>query len=275
MRVAAALLVGAALWPAAAAYGQVETEAAYTEVFYPSGALRIQAYLYQPAGSGPFPVVIYNHGSREGNERRPTPFQHIGRLLTGAGYLVLVPERRGYGNSDGPTSSSETGGGGQRVTDRLQAETDDVLAAVDYLRTLPVADMKRLGIMGWSFGGAVTMFAVSRSAAFAAAVNQAGGALTWNFNGAMRNELAAAARKTTTPTLLMVAQNDRTTASITTLADIYKERGIPHRTVIYEPFVPQQGSAGVAPGHMVFSSQGVQVWQKDALEFLDRYLGGK
>ena len=36
----------------------------YTEVFYPSGPLRIQAYLYRPPGDGPFPLVIYNHGSR-------------------------------------------------------------------------------------------------------------------------------------------------------------------------------------------------------------------
>lgn len=41
----------------------------YTEVFYPSGPLRIQAYLYRPPGNGPFPLVIYNHGSRASRER--------------------------------------------------------------------------------------------------------------------------------------------------------------------------------------------------------------
>jgi dienelactone hydrolase len=41
----------------------------------------------------------------------------------------------------------------------VEAETADVFAAVDYLRTLPFADTKRIGIMGYSLGGAVTMFA--------------------------------------------------------------------------------------------------------------------
>ena len=61
------------------------------------------------------------------------------------------------------------------VGPRLEEETDDVLAALDYLRTLPLVDTNRIGIMGWSFGGIVTMFAVSRSTAFAVAVDQAGG----------------------------------------------------------------------------------------------------
>jgi len=45
----------------------------YTEVSYQSGGLRIQGYFYQPDGSGPFPTLIYNHGSRAGFERRPNP----------------------------------------------------------------------------------------------------------------------------------------------------------------------------------------------------------
>src|SRR6266545_5244240 len=144
------LLAGFFCTAAAAVHGQSETESTYSEVFYPSGNLRIQAYLYKPDGDGTFPVVIYNHGSRAGRERRSVPFEFIGRLLTRAGYAVLVPERRGYGGSDGLTWSEEVGNDrGQRFIARLQAETDDVLAALDYLRTLPFADTKRIGIMGW------------------------------------------------------------------------------------------------------------------------------
>src|SRR5262245_66683179 len=78
-----------------------ESAPSYAEVFYPSGGLRIQAYLYKPEGDGPFPAVVYNHGSRIGRERQSAPFEHIGRPLTGAGYVVLVPEPRCYGRSDG------------------------------------------------------------------------------------------------------------------------------------------------------------------------------
>ncbi len=275
-RVSATLLLGICLClVTTAAQSQSPADFAYTEVFYPSGNLRIQAYLYKPDGDGPFPVVIYNHGARAGRERHAGPFAYIGRLLTQAGYAVLVPERRGYGRSDGPTWSEEVGNDrGQRFIARLQAETDDVLAALDYLRTLPCADPKRVGIMGWSLGGIVTMFAVSRSSAFAVAIDQAGGALTWDGSAQVRSALIAAAEKGTTPALLLVAQNDRTTASITTLADIFKKRGVPHRMVLYEPFTPQQaGGAATAPGHLVFSAQGTHVWERDVLEFLRRYLG--
>src|SRR5262249_8744252 len=192
------------------------------------------------------------------------------------------PERRGYGDSDGPTLVEAIGGDwGQRYVARMEAETDDVLAAVDYLRTLPFADSKRIGIMGFSGGGIVTMFAVSRSTMFAVAINQAGAAGAWNISAELRSALIAAGEKTTTPTLLQVAENDRTTDSITTLAEIFKGRGVPHRMVIYEPFTPQPADGAVAvgfntaPGHEVFrAAQGVHVWGKGVLRLLARYPGG-
>jgi dienelactone hydrolase len=268
------LLLGVCLGSVASvAHGQTPVSAPYTEVFYPSGNLRIQAYLYKPDGGGPFPVVIYNHGSRDGRERVSVPFEYVGTPFARAGYAVLVPERRGYGRSDGKEWREEIGKNQAGLIARLQAETDDVLAGLEYLRTVPFVDAKRIGIMGWSFGGVVTMLAVSRSAVFAVAVDQAGGALTWDRNAQMRSALIAAAEKATTPTLFLVAENDRTTASITTLAGIFAKRGVPHRMVIYPPFTSPGGDASIAPGHRVFSAQGTSVWGKDVLDFLGRYLG--
>jgi len=257
---------------AAAAQSQPESDPPkYQEVFYTSGNLRIQAHLYKPDGDGPFSAVIYNHGTRDGRERTPTAFPHVGRMLTRAGYAVLVPERRGYGKSDGEIWWKEVGSDQSRLISRLQAETDDVLAGIDYLRGLSYVDTKRLAVMGWSFGGVVSMLAAARGAAFLAAVDQAGGALTWDGNSHMRSALIGAAEKSTIPTLFMVAKNDRTTASVTTLADVFKKRNVPHKLVIYEPFTPSQGGR-VAPGHAIFSSQGASLWENDVAEFLGRYL---
>jgi dienelactone hydrolase len=281
MRVSMILLLGLCLClVAASAHSQISVDAAYTEIFYPSGSLRIHAFLYKPKGDGPFPVVIYNHGARSGRPRRPEPNEYIGSLLTRVGYVVLIPERRGYGGSDGPTLAEAIGSDlGRRFVTRVEAETDDVFAAVDYLRTLPFTDTKRIGIMGYSLGGIVTMFAIRRSTAFAVAINQAGAAGVWNISAEMRSALIAAAEKATTPALLHVAENDRTTDSITTLGEIFKKRGMPHRVIVYEPFTPQRADGAVAvgfntaPGHEVFRAQGVHVWEKDVLGFLARYLG--
>jgi len=265
MRVGARAFAFGASLAAALAHA---ADAPYTELFYPSANLRIQAYLYKPAGAGPFPAVIYNHGSRAGRERQSQPVAHVGKLLTRAGYVVLVPERRGYGQSDGPVDTSTRA----QVVARLQAETDDVLAALDYLRAQHFVDGKRIGIMGHSYGGIVTLFAVGHSHAFAAAVDQAGGALSWKGNALVRAALVDAAEKSATPTLFLVAENDMTTDSITVLAEIYRRRGIPHRSVIYPPFIPADGASARGAGHRLFSAEGVTVWERDVLEFLERHL---
>jgi len=270
-RMLALLIANGAIFclAAGAVHGQSTTR--YADLVYSSGGLRIQAYLYKPDGDGPFPAVIYNHGSRVGRERESVPFEHIGALLTRAGYVVLVPERRGYGRSDGPSWPEAVGRDRGRFVPRLREETEDVLAAADYLRAQPFLHAKRLGIMGWSFGGVVTMFAVSRSPLFAAAINQAGGALTWDDVPDIRVAPIEAAERSTTPTLLQVAENDRTTASITTVGAILERRGVAHRTMVYAPFLPAQ--PGVAVGHRLFSAQGLSVWQGDVLAFLGRHLG--
>jgi dienelactone hydrolase len=259
---------------AAAALGQTSTQTKpeYTDVFYRSGSLRIEAYLYKPEGDGPFPVVIYNHGSRDGHERDSVPFAYVGSMLTRAGYVVLVPERRGYGKSDGLAWRDETRNDPTRLVPRLQEEVDDVLAGIDYLRTLPFADTEWMGIMGWSFGGIVTMLATSRSSSFLVAVDQAGGSLSWDANAPLRSALISAAGKSTTPTLFLVAKNDRTTAAVTTPAAIFEKRRLPNRLVVYEPFNPPVAGHADAPGHLIFSMYGASIWEKDVVQFLDQYL---
>ena len=175
----------------------------YTEVFYKSGVLRIEAYLYKPAGEGPFPAVVYNHGSREGHERQSVPWVKIARVYTDAGFAVLVPERRGYGKSDGRTFSDEVGGDtGARFIGRMKDEADDVIAAADYLKTVPFVDASRIGISGHSFGGIVTVFAASKSGIFKVAVDLAGGALSWNASPALRRAMVEAAETMRVPMLL-------------------------------------------------------------------------
>lgn len=252
---------------ACAAFAQ--TAPHYDEVYYPSGNLRIAAYLYRPAGRGPFPVVIYNHGSRVGSEKNSAPFTFVGQLLSDVGYVALVVERRGYGRSDGAQFGEQVGADrGAKFVARLQEETDDVLAAVPYLKTLPYADSGRIAVMGWSLGGIVSVFAASRSTAFRAAIDQAGGSLTWDGNPAIQKALTGAAAKIRIPTLCMVARNDRTTKAVEAVAQEMKRRGAPAKLVIYPAYTEPRAPKAPAPGHLLFAAPGAYVWRDDVLQFL-------
>lgn len=272
-RVSRWIIVCSVLLAGSAAFAQTSPkQQTYETAFYPSGKLKIEAYVFKPEGAGPFPVVIYNHGSRAGHEREERPFAYVGEMLARGGYVAVVPERRGYGKSDGATFRETVGEDrGPRFVTRVQEETDDLLAAVEFVKTLPYADTKRMGVMGWSFGGIVSVFGASRSSAFRAVVDQAGAALTWDHSPAIQAALKEAARKIQIPLLGMVAENDRTTESVKVVVREAEKRGATAKLIVYPAFT-QQEAAGVAPGHMIFGREGWRVWEEDVTEFLARYL---
>jgi len=162
---------------------------------------------------------------------------------------------------------------GPRFVTRVQEETDDVLAAAEFVKTLPYADATRVGVMGWSFGGIVSVFAASRSSTFRVVVDQAGAALTWNRSPAMQQALTDAAGHIRVPLLAMVAENDQTTESAKTVVKEAEKRNTPAKLIIYPAFTPHEELSNVAPGHMIFAAEGAHIWKAEMREFLARYLG--
>lgn len=263
----------------------------YTTFFYKNGNLNLEAYFYRPQGNGPFPLVIYNHGSRSGQEHTEVPCRYAAVVLAAAGYAVLVPERRGYGKSDGQTYDEEVQGDrGDRMMKRFREEASDVIAGLDYLKNggtvgqlysgvaaelgrkgtkpaPPPIDFNRVAIMGWSHGGVVSILTASEHHDFVALVDQAGGALTWNSSPTLQRELPAAARKVKVPAICMDAENDATTEAAKTVCEAIKNSGETEKTIIYPPFTPTSNPSNVAPGHLIFA-QGVSIWQNDLLAFL-------
>ncbi|HUL75428.1 MAG TPA: alpha/beta fold hydrolase [Vicinamibacterales bacterium] len=245
----------------------------YTTTFYESGKLRIEAYVYRPSGPGPFPVVIYSHGSRKGQEREERPMAFVGAMLAAQGYLVVVPERRGYGKSDGQTFSGEVGTDlGGRMMARFEEEADDVVAAIQYARTIDGADPGRLALIGYSQGGIVSIRVAGRAPEVRALVDQAGGSLTWPRSPELRRRLSEWARALRMPTVCMDAENDATTEAVKTVCDTARAAGAPAEIKIYPAFAPTTNPDNIAPGHLIFSPQGVALWREDVLAFLRAHL---
>jgi hypothetical protein len=71
----------------------------------------------------------------------------------------------------------------------------------------------------------------------------------------------------------MVAQNDRTTAAATTLASVLQARNLATALIIYPPFTPSRNPGNIASGHLIFSEQGVTIWEHDVRTFFAKYLG--
>jgi dipeptidyl aminopeptidase/acylaminoacyl peptidase len=89
-----------------------------------------------------------------------------GQLLASNGYVVFLPNTRGV-NGEGWRLHAELGYWGRR-------SFQDLMDGVDYLVAQKIADPNRLGIGGWSNGGFMTEYAITRSTRFKAAVAEAG-----------------------------------------------------------------------------------------------------
>ncbi len=131
----------------------------------------IQGWLLYPSHFDPnrkYPMVVAVHGGPASSVKPSWPRPGYNPvLLTQQGYFVLLPNPRGsYGQGEKFTAANRRDFGG--------GDLRDILAGVDEaIRTAPV-DSQRVGLTGWSYGGFMTMFAVTQTNRFRAAVAGAG-----------------------------------------------------------------------------------------------------
>jgi dipeptidyl aminopeptidase/acylaminoacyl peptidase len=140
-------------------------------VEWKSGGFDVQGWLLFPQPYDPakhYPMIVSVHGGpasgvRPGWPRPGLPLQ----LLTGQGYFVFEPNPRGsYGEGEAFTRAN--------AKDFGHGDLDDILAGVDaVVKNYPV-DNERVGIAGWSYGGYMTMWAVTQTNRFRAAFAGAG-----------------------------------------------------------------------------------------------------
>jgi carboxymethylenebutenolidase len=238
------------------------------EVTFPSGKLVLHGFLYRPRGSGPFPAILYNHGSEEKPGWKP----ELGEFFSSRGYVFFVPHRRGQGRS--PNDSYVESLRAQGVAGAIalhETHLEDQLSALAYLKQLSDVDPHRITVAGCSYGGIQTVLAVEANAeqklGLRAAIDFAGGAESWK-SSSLRSRMVRAIRKTDIPVLFIQAENDYDLGPSRTLAAELEKLGKPHKLLIFPPYGNTHAEA-----HGVFCSRGTDVWGSSVSAFLDAAMG--
>jgi dipeptidyl aminopeptidase/acylaminoacyl peptidase len=137
-----------------------------------SESFNVQGWLMLPLHYDPtkkYPLIVEVHGGPASAE-----VAHWGSVwglsaeaFSALGYFVLLPNPRGsYGQGEAFTQANRKDFG--------YGDLRDILAGVDTVLAQYPVDPGRVGLTGWSYGGFMTMFAVTQTQRFKAAVAGAG-----------------------------------------------------------------------------------------------------
>ena len=212
-----------------------------------AGMQEDQIGVCRPAGKGPFPTVIYNHGlvvdmfGIGGAATKGYNLDGICRALAADGFLTFTPIRRS-GRRDIP------------------AHKEEVSQAVEYVKRQPDVDQTRIALMGFSRGGLLTlMVGVERTDLKALVILAPAPGGRGDFAKAVKRVPSISA-----PVLLLVEAGDGTDilGNYDMLDQALKAHGKEARSILYN-----RGG-----GHLLFYDVGYY-WE-DVRKFLHEKLGG-
>ena len=114
----------------------------YSYIFFPKNIKQGRKY----------PLIVFSHGGIHGTFA--TSYIHVLRELMAQGYIVVAPDYRGsigYGKKF------------YEAIDYGGLENEDVLVARDYMvENYSVVDPERVGLLGWSHGGMISLMNILR-----------------------------------------------------------------------------------------------------------------
>jgi dipeptidyl aminopeptidase/acylaminoacyl peptidase len=112
-----------------------------------------------------YPTLLRIHGGPNGQDSHSFSFER--ELFAAHGYVVVAVNYRGS-NGRGSVFQKAI------YADWGNKEVVDLLGAMDHVQKIGLADPKRLGIGGWSYGGILTNYTIATDGRFKAAISGAG-----------------------------------------------------------------------------------------------------
>ena len=277
------LLFTVALAISSAGVAQVAEPPQQQTVEILSGGLQLKGFLWKPAGTGPFPAVVFNHGRSDSAHQYSLQLgltlehlaQVLGPVFVRHGFVFLYPFRRGEGPSAdqgqfiGDLLQREEAAKGVEARQHLQVvlmTTDhlqDALAALSFLKGLPYVDARRVAVAGHSFGGQLTLLEASHDRTVRAAVTFGAAAASWDGSPELRHRLFEALRGLAMPVMLIQAANDYSLSPSSAMDGELTRLSKPHVRKIYPAFGDTQSH-----GHN-FLYFDIARWEQDVFAFLE------
>ncbi|MBV9670756.1 MAG: S9 family peptidase, partial [Acidobacteriales bacterium] len=146
--------------------------------FKSSEGVEVHGLLTKPPGfetGRKYPTLLRIHGGPNGQDGHAFSFEH--QFLAAHGYLVVAINYRGSAGRGEKYGESIFGDWGHR-------EVVDLLAGMDHVVKVGLADPDHLGIGGWSYGGILTDYTIASDNRFKAAISGAGSANQISMYGA-------------------------------------------------------------------------------------------
>jgi carboxymethylenebutenolidase len=183
--------------------------------------------------------------------------------------VFFVPHRRGQGRSPGEyiqelVAQAPPGERARCMVQLQEAEVEDVIAGLNYLRTQPYVDPTRMVISGCSYGGIQTLLAGEHDLGVKALVPFAPGAMSWEQNAPLQERLLRAVDLAKAPVFLIQAENDYNLAPSQALSKEANKKKKDFQSKIYPAFGKTHQD-----GHWGFCSSATDVWGNDVLAFLE------
>jgi dienelactone hydrolase len=246
--------------------------------------LFLEAMIYSPPGTGPFPLAVISHGKpAPGTDTRSVRpgFQSAAHWFVDRGFVVAVLLRRGYGRSQGEVADMAGTCATMDYVATAEKTALDIDAAIDFMTRQDNISGQVL-LVGHSHGGFGDLgVAASPPKGVVGVVNFAGGTGNWGAanpwervqrfffgsfcNGSHRllSALTQLGRLNSLPQIWLYAPNDKTfnPDMAQAMLDAYQKTSHAPITFVSLPSFKRDG-------HMLFADEEATVWARPVNEFL-------